>query len=325
MFENVLNEWLIKKRRDVQEGIIVEKTYQRAESLLLNDTLPYFKRVKDSNIKPILPNAHIKDIKHFHIVKVVEDKNLNAPVSAKRLLQYLNKVWLFAISKGYCDDNILTKIDNQSILTSTTAKNMPKVVNLEVLKELVNAIYSYRGHYSTKNALKFVLHVPLRADNLVCLKWKYVDFENKLLTIPRPLMKNKNPNLPDFIIPLTDEVISILKEQNKFTYNREYVFVADNGIHLNQETPNKALQRMGFNDEKRERKQRLHSFRGTFRSLLDTYQLEHNIPFEIKELSLDHYTKNMVELAYTNRASYTEQLKPLMRYWSDFIVKMIDE
>lgn len=201
---------------------------------------------------------------------------------------------------------------------------MPKVVNLEVLKELINAIYNYNGHYSTKNALKFVLHVPLRADNLVGLKWKYIDFEKKLLTIPRKLMKNKNDNLPHFAMPLTDEVIEILKDQHSYTKSKEYIFVSDYGEHINQETPNKALQRMGFNDEKRGRKQRLHSFRGTFRSLLDTYQLEHYASSEIKEVSLDHYTKNMVELAYTNKASYTEQLKPLMKWWSKFISHLID-
>ncbi len=58
-----MNEWLEIKKREVTNGVIVITTYQRLESLLLNDAVPYFKK------------ANIKDIKHFHIAKVIEKKN----------------------------------------------------------------------------------------------------------------------------------------------------------------------------------------------------------------------------------------------------------
>lgn len=319
LFENVLFEWLEKKQDDVDKGIIVLKTYQRLESFMVNDTLPFFKKINGHKIKPILPNANIKDIKHFHIVKVLEHKNKTAPVSAKKMFQYFNKFWLYAVNKGYCDFNIISNIDPKSIITQRRVINMPKITEPDIFKELVNTIYTYQGHYSTKNALKLVLHVPLRASNLIKLKWKYIDFDKELLTIPRKLMKIKNPNLPDFSMPLSEEVIEILKEQRTLSHSIEYVFTGSSGKPINQETPNHALIRMGFNDSKR---QRLHGFRGTFRSILDTHQLEHNISLEIKEIALDHHSTNMVQLAYTNKADYVKQLKPLMDWWSEFILSV---
>jgi len=324
-FETVVREWLDTKQREVVEGIIVEKTYQRIESLLINDTVPFFKSVSESKIKPILLNANIKDIKHSHLVTVIEAKNKTAPVSAKRLLQYLNRLWLYATSKGYCDFNVVANIDKVSHITKTKVSHYAKITNINVLEELVNAIYNYNGHISTRNALKLVLHVPLRATNLVTLQWKYIDFDKKLLTIPREEMKVKDENFKDFAMPLSDEVIKILQEQKQFTSNKKYVFVSDYGEHINAETSNRALQRMGFNDENRERRQRTHSFRGTFRSLVDTYQKEHNAIFEVKEIALDHRVGNSVTQSYSHKANYEEQLRELMDWWSGFVVDMLDE
>ena len=178
---------------------------------------------------------------------------------------------------------------------------------------LVNKIYSYKGSHSTRNALKFVLHLPLRAKNLVNLKWKYIDFDKKLLTIPRAQMKVKNENMPDYIMPLTEEVINILEEQGTFSTGT-FVFKADgySDEPICAETPNRALERMGFNDEEAGTKIRLHGFRGTFRSLSDTNQLSHNVSYEAKERVLDHLPKNLVDRAYTNEADYIQELTILM-------------
>lgn len=84
---------------------------------------------------------------------------------------------------------------------------MAKITDLGILKQLINEIYNYNGNHNIKNALKLVLHIPLRAENLCNLKWNQINFEKKILTIPRENMKLSNINLDDFVMPLTDEVI----------------------------------------------------------------------------------------------------------------------
>jgi integrase len=307
LFETVAKEWLALRKKE-----LTPRSYQRVESLLLNDVVSHFK------------NKKIKDIEHHEVSKVIEIKNKTAPESAKRLLQYLNRLWLYAISKGYANFNVTSNIDKTSLITKKTVLHYPKITDIKILKELVNAIYNYNGHISTKNALKFVLHIPLRANNLVNMQWSYIDFENRVLTIPREEMKIKDSNFEDFTMPLSAEVMQILAEQKQYTSNKKYVFVSDYGIHINPETPNHALKRLGFNDEEKGRKQRLHSFRGTFRSLCDTYDKQHNASFEVKEIALDHRVGNSVTQSYSHRADYLEQLRELMDWWSAFVVSMLD-
>jgi len=200
------------------------------------------------------------------------------------------------------------------IIPKAKVYHHPKLTEPTDLKELINKIYNYQGHYSTKNALKFALHIPLRANNLANLKWEYINFEDKSLTIPRDVMKIKNHNLPDFKVPLSNEVISILKEQEELTSYSDYVFLSVNNTPINPNTPNTALKRMGY-----ENKQTLHGFRGICRSLLDTYQEKHNLSYEVKKRFLDHQEENKTEQAYNHQAIFFEQMKPLVKWWSTYL------
>lgn len=304
LFENVAIEWIER-----QEKNLAPSTYKRKKALIANDVISHFK------------GRTISSIKHPEVVTILENKSNTAPETAKRLFNYLDDLWRYATMKGYCDFNIISNI-HKSILKKVPNNSYAKITDPVILKELINAIYSYQGHISTRNLLKFVLHVPLRANNLVTLKWDYINFDKKLLTIPRELMKNKRTNLPDFKMPLSDEVIEILKEQHIYTKNRSYVFVGDKGEHIHPETGNQVLKKSDFNNEAKGRKQRMHSFRGTFRSIAET---EHTANDNVKEIALDHFTKDRVKLAYINKANYEKQLRELMEWWSGFIMEMVDE
>lgn len=303
IFVNVVNEWF-----DLQKKELAESTYQRKKNQFIND------------VNPAFINRTIASIKHPEIVKIIEMKNIKAPESANRLLSYLNNLWQYATTKGYCDFNIITNIHKKSILTSRTKKHYPKITDEVSLKMLIKKINNYKGSYSTRNILRFVLHLPLRAKNLVNLKWNNINLEKRILTIPREMMKVKDQNIPDFKMPLTNEVINILEEQKLFS-NGQYIFKADgySDEPICAETPNRALERMGFNDEQAGTKIRLHGFRGTFRSLVDTHQLSHNVSYEAKERALDHLPKNLVDRAYTHEADYTKELLILMQWWSDYL------
>ena len=303
IFETVVDKWFIK-----QEKELAKSTYTRKVGQFDNDVKPFFK------------GRLISTIKHPEIVKLLEMKAIKTPESASRLFGYLNNLWQYATMKGYCEFNIIANIQKQAILTKPTPKSYSKITDTDILSELIKDIYNYKGSYTTKNVLKFVLHLPLRAENLINLKWEYIDFTNNLLTIPRELMKVKDKNLPDFIMPLTTQVVEILKEQQLFS-NEIFVFKTEGyaDVPINATTPNRALQRMGYNSESKNTKIRLHGFRGTFRSLVDTHLSEHQVSYEARERALDHPPKNKVTRAYTNKADYIQELRTLMKWWSNYI------
>ncbi|RLA77545.1 MAG: integrase [Epsilonproteobacteria bacterium] len=304
-FKLIADEWL-----EFESKRTIEATHKRKKATFKNDIYPYF------------ANKSINDITHQDIIEVVKKKSKKGLEGANKLFRNLNTVWKFAITKGLCKSNPFNDLIKDLIIPKNETKHFSKITDIDKLKELVNKIYTYDGHYSTVAMLKFVLHIPLRADNLSNLKWEYIDLDNKTLTIPRALMKAKNKNMPDFKMPLTDTVIKILKEQLELTGYQEFVFLGVGGKPINPVTPNAGLKRMGFIDDK---KQTLHSFRGTFRSLVDTYQKEHNTSFEAKERALDHHERNKVVKAYSHQAEYFEQMKPLMEWWSCFIDELLDE
>lgn len=313
MFKNVMYEWLNKESENTKEI-----THKGKVRVFENDVLPF------------LRTKHIQDVNIEDIIKIIDLKKISAPEIASRLFNNMDNLFRYAVLKRYCSRNLLADIRKSDLIRPRTAKHMPKIVEEEVLKELVQAIYSYKGSYSLRNALKLVFHLPLRAENLSTLKWKYIDFDKKTLTIPRNLMKLKNINLDAFIMPLTDEVINILEEQKtiqtKYTELKEFIFLGrDNISPMHKESPNRVLERLSFNDESRGRKIRLHGFRGTFRSMIDTLDIDNKFVFEVKERALDHHEKNQVARSYNHKANYLEQLKPLMSFWSDYILSLKDE
>ena len=306
MFINIANEWLDKESERTKESTHKNKL-----------------RAFEKDINPFLKNKHIKEIAIKDIVNIIEKKQLQAHEVATNIFTYLDNLFRYAVLKNYCERNILADIKRTDIIRAKPVKHFSKITDPDILKELIVSIYNYNGGYSLRNALKFVLHIPLRAENLCNLKWSYIDFDKKLLTIPRELMKVKDLNFDDFKMPLTDEVINILKEQQLFTSHQEWIFLGTNNSDpINNESPNRALQRMGFNDDKRGRKIRLHGFRGTFRSMIETLDIENKFSFEVKERVLDHQENSKVVRAYAHKSDYIKQLIPLMKFWSDYILDL---
>ena len=312
----------IKLQKESNFINVVDLWFQSQESRIVHSTFKKKKALFDTTVIPVLKHKSIAEIKHDELVQIIKLKAIQTPETAKRLLGYFHDLWQFACTHGYCEHNIVPNIHAKSVLPKIVKKNYACITDPTILKQLVNSIYAYGGHISTKNALKLVLHVPLRAGNLVSLKWSFVDFDTATITIPRQEMKAKSGD--DFIIPLSDEAIAILKEQYLFTSHKEYVFVADNGLHIDEVTPSRALQRMGFNNEALGNKQRLHSFRSTFRSLVDTHQMEHRCSYEAKEKVLDHVVGSGVERAYTQKAVYVEEMRLLLNWWSGYVLAMVE-
>ncbi len=306
MFLNVADEWLNKEALRTKEN-----THKNKLRVFTKDINPFFK------------DKHIKEIEVKDIVKIIELKQLQAHEVASDIFTHLDNLFRYAVLRNYCDRNILADIRKSDIIKPKPVKHFSKITDKNILKELVESIYNYNGGYSLRNALKTVLHIPLRAENLCNLKWSYIDFDKKLLTIPRELMKISDTNFDDFKMPLTDEVINILKEQQLFTSHQEWIFLGTNNRDpINNESPNRALQRMGFNDDKKGRKIRLHGFRGTFRSLIETLDIDNKFSFEVKERALDHQEKSKVVRAYAHKSDYINQLIPLMNFWSDFVLNL---
>ncbi len=262
-----------------------------------------------------LGDTLIRDIQHQQLSKLLANKAKSWPEVATKTLGYLKAIWLYAISKGYCEKNIVLNIYKPSIIPTTKTTHYSKITEPKLLKELILAINTYKGHKSIRNAMRFLLHLPLRAGVLIKLKWSYIDFSTRALIVPREEMKVKDKNLGDYRVPLTNELIHILLDQYQTNTDSIYIF-SRGDKYITNEGINKALRSLGFVNKK---KQTAHSFRGTFRSLVETHQLEHKLPLRIAEVILDHTNPNKVEVAYSHKADYFLQIKKLLAWWERYL------
>ena len=298
MFLNISFEWLKKEEARTSPNTHINKV-----------------RAFEKDIIPFLKNKHIKEIAIKDVVKILEIKLLQSHDVATKIFSYLDSLFRYSVYKGYCNRNILNDIKRGDIIPSKKYRHYSKITDIDKFKELVNAIYTYSGSHSVRGALKLVLHLPFRAENVCNLKWEYVDFEKKVITIPRSEMKIKDINLDDFKLPMSEEVENILRDQYEISGYQEWVFLGTNNRSpINSESPNKALKIMGFNDEANGKKITLHGFRGTCRSLLDTLDTENKFSFEAKEKLLDHHNNSKVVRAYTNKSDYFEHIKPIVYF-----------
>ena len=306
MFLNISFEWLKKEEARTSPNTHINKV-----------------RAFEKDIIPFLKNKHIKEIAIKDVVKILEIKLLQSHDVATKIFSYLDSLFRYSVYKGYCNRNILNDIKRGDIIPSKKYRHYSKITDIDKFKELVNAIYTYSGSHSVRGALKLVLHLPFRAENVCNLRWEYVDFDKKIITIPRGEMKIKDINLDDFKLPMSEEVENILRYQYEISGYQEWVFLGTNNRSpINSESPNKALKIMGFNDEANDKKITLHGFRGTCRSLLDTLDTENKFSFEAKEKLLEHHNNSKVVRAYTNKSDYFEHIKPIVYFWSDFVLNL---
>ncbi|KAA1160031.1 integrase domain-containing protein [Pseudoalteromonas distincta] len=238
------------------------------------------------------------------ILKPIEAKGTLETV--KRLCLYLRKIMIHAVNSGYINANPLAGISE--VFKKPQKQNMPSL-KPEELPELMQTLAIASIKRVTRFLIEWQLHTLTRPGEAAGTRWDEIDFGNKLWTIPPERMKKRR----EHVIPLSKQALGLLGAIKPISGHREFVFPSDRNPrnHINNETANMALKRMGFEG-------RLVSH--GLRSLGSTTLNEHEFNPDVIEVALAHVDKNQVRSAY-NRAEYIEKRRELMNWWSDHISK----
>jgi integrase len=174
---------------------------------------------------------------------------------------------------------------------------------------LLRAIDGYEGRGLTKEALQLLSHLFCRPGELRLAHWPEFDLEKAVWSVPAGRMKMRKPHF----IPLSDRVVSILRDIQKITGRTEgYVFPGNTtGRPLSENTLNAALRRLGYaKDEVCS-----HGFRSTASTLLN--ESGKWSPDAI-ERALSHGDDDRIRGTY-NRSAYWDERVKMMQWWSNHL------
>ena len=199
-------------------------------------------------------------------------------------------------------------------LTSVKNGHFSAVTDLKTLKQLLRSIETFNGSKVVYSALKIAPHVFVRPGELRTAKWSDIDFNTKEW---RYLVTKTNTQ---HIVPLSNQVISVLESLKTYTGSGCYVFPSlrtPNGSRpMSDVALLAALRRLGYGKDEIT----VHGFRATARTLLDEV-LKYRPDYI--EHQLAHNVRDPLGRAY-NRTTHLEERKKMMQEWSDFLDKVRD-
>lgn len=233
--------------------------------------------------------------------------------SAKQAYHAISKTFKWAVANAKAKRNPATDIDLSEIIGKSNEKHYPTITNDKGIKNLLISIQDYTGEYITKQALMMMAYTFVRTKNIRFALWSEINFEAQLWTIPPEKMKTKD----EFIIPLTDTVIKLLKDVQEYSSDSIYIFpsVKSKSTPMSDGALLGAIRRMGYSKDEFTP----HGFRAMFSTIAHQNS---GFKYEVIETQLAHSVGNSVSKAY-NRAKYLDERVELMKWWSDYLDNLL--
>ena len=229
------------------------------------------------------------------------------PEIASRLKSKIGKVLTMAASRGYRDDDRMTRKDGP---IDFELGKRPKGKNHDAMDyaELPEFMSELRANNSgfAPRALELLILTATRTNEVLGATWGEIDLENKVWAIPAERMKMNR----DHVIPLSDPVVALLKSLPR-EIGSTFLFPSPNKAKapLSNMAMTNVLKRMDRKDGVT-----VHGFRTTFRTWAAEKCLD--LPPDIAEAALAHI-KGGVEGAY-NRGTHLETRRDLMARYAAF-------
>lgn len=275
----------------------VSKRY--AFSIRRSFELYVFPTIGDFEIKKLTPIIVIEVLRPLERARKLE--------TLSRLCSRIKELMDFCVNYGIIESHKLDKI--RSVFLSPKATQM-KTITPNELPMLMQRLKINNIDIISRALLEWQMHTMVRPGEAVKTRWQDIDLENRIWEIPADFMKMRRPHQ----VPLSSYCIEILNSMKAFGKN-EYVFQSfyrkGSNTHINRDTANNVLKKIGYND-----KLVAHGLR----SLASTVLNEHDFNPDWIETSLAHIDRNSIRFIY-NKARYLEGRRKMHNWWSNYIEK----
>jgi integrase len=291
-FREVAEEFLGKQRREGRSEATLNKNRWLLE--------PAFAAFGDRPIGEVTAPELLHALRKFELRGRYE--------SARRLRTVAGMIFRYAIATGRATRDVA--LDLRGALTTPKVNHRAAITDPKELGALLRAIEGYSGQPTTRLALQLSAFLFVRPGELRLARWKEIDFEKAVWTVPAETMKMKRPHR----VPLSRQAIVIFRELHGMTGQGEFVFPAVNSFRrpMSNNTLNAALRRLGYAKDEIS----VSGFRATASTLLN--EMGRWNPDAI-ERQLAHMEENDVRRAYMHAAEFWSERVEMMQVWADFL------
>ena len=301
----VIDRFLEHKKSEVSESRF-KKNYQ---GTFKNYITPL---IGDLKINEVNKQDIIKVVKYTYSTKLEKDNRSSGKTyKAREVFKILRNLFDFAVHNDYIKISPALSIDINQIVPKHEVTHLKAITN-ESIKELYQKILTIDNPLKSL-PLQYLALTAVRFGNVANLRWEYIDFDKRVITYPKEVMKVRNT---DFRIPITDELYRILEAIKPYSYHlKGYVFpaITKRSEPVGRNTLIKEFKRLGYKD-----KQTLHGFRSSFKTIVTECQKEHNISTEAIEAQLHHAIGNSVTQSYL-RSDFLEERIKLLEWWENYL------
>jgi integrase len=251
------------------------------------------------------PVVELKPVEVLGALKRIEAKGKYE--TARRCRSFASRVFRYAVATGRAETDPTSVLRGALITPKTT--HHAAILDPDAVGNLLRSIDAYSGHLVTRIAMQISPHVMARPGELRQADWQEIDLEKAVWRIPPERMKMRRPHT----VPLSRQVVALLKELHELTGPEGYVFPAFHTSRrpLSENTVNQAFGRMGYAVGE----VTAHGLRTTASTLLN--ESGKWSPDAI-ERSLAHADGDAVRCTY-NRGFYWEERVAMHQWWSDHL------
>ena len=287
--------------------LVAEEWYQQKSDVWSKATQIKKLQYLRDYINPSLGNRPIADIEPPEVLYGLRKIEKAGKIeTAHRVKQTISQILRYGVATGRCKRDVT--LDLRGALKAIKTVHRASITDPVEVGALLRALADYQGDVVTRYALKILPYVFVRAGEFRRMEWHEIDFDRKQWVIPASKMKMKIEHL----VPLSKQVVELLKELHEFTGNSRYVFpsIRTKTRPMSENTVNSALRRLGY------RKDEMcgHGFRTTASTRLN----ELGFRADVIERQLAHIDGNKVRSAY-NRSEYIEERTSMMQSYADYL------
>lgn len=294
---------------------LAEKWYSIKESSIADKTKRNIRNRLERHLYPIIGGMDIQTIKRGDLINLADELNEKGILAeAQKIIQTAGQVFEFAILNGLIEHNPTNGVN--SILKKPQTEHRAALPQSEVTA-FFTAYLQAGGEPVTRIAILLIMLLGTRNKATRLSKWENIDFDNKTWLMPKETMKQGN----EFLIPLADWSIELLKELKAITGHTPYLFPKSQkgGGHnptISESTLNRFVHdNIGFNG-----KQHPNITIHGFRSLMIDVCAENGFSRQVLKKALAHEESDKSFAPYM-RTELLEERRKLAEFYADWLYK----